>query len=359
MSNLKVKDLLVGISLEKEDLYEDIRIHSKIVEAVKNPYFLEKDIEVCTNSYENTATYQIKGTNQGIHVEFEPIDPNYKRSGELEKIEYIGNVARTRGLFPNPDFSYVQRLKEKYNLPEDFIKKCGDIEPFYKKLTESKIKLAPYEEKILREKPNIQFLTEILGEDMKEVLISGLCDLNEWGETDKAVDIAQKILEFSKTPNKEATTEWNIGKSDAMDFDTLYTVKHIRKEEYKDEPVSEDILFTTFDKNLAEEFIKKYSHEADCFEPYYDYNGGCTIKIPQIQGILKLDSITLVKSMDMTRITPEFFGGINPPESEVKGKTSPLKSFLTKQENTKTNEINSEKAENSYCQPDIDDDLSY
>ena len=108
-----------------------------------------------------TLIYQIDGTNQGISIQSEITDNNKNiingydfpfltpKQKNVKDVYYNTNLSHYRGA--KPCYDYVEKLSRKYDLDEETIKVCGNIEPIYKKMTESHIVLEPIAEFFMKQ----------------------------------------------------------------------------------------------------------------------------------------------------------------------------------------------------------------
>ena len=297
----------------------------RYIEIYSNPDLLEQEV-ICCNVVEDTRKnikkliYQVSGMPFGVLFHCKITEDNkdlLNRSDfpylqhslkniqgiELYRGVYIKNelkdgelsVETQRQELLNFNFDYVEKLKKKYDLPEDFIKCFGDNEPLYKKMTQSRIVIQPQIKSALNmfycnEKP----LQEMLGNDIEKLLNKGLrptlIELKYFLHT---------LIEIAKTPNLEAKEEWHIGKDENITSQSLYIVQHQYDKDvgYEYEEFVADTLFATTDSNMAKEFVEKYKDTVS-----NDKDSVFTNRK------LKIIEVPLVQSIDMSKITPAFFG---------------------------------------------------
>ena len=311
MNKIKLKDIIPDTS--------------RYIEIYSNPDLSEQEV-ICSNVVDDTRKnikkliYQVNGMPFGIlfnckitennqdllnGLDFPYLPANLKniQSIELYQGVYIKNeiksgilsIEEQRQELLNFNFDYVEKLKKKYNLPEDFIKYFGDNEPLYKKITQSRIVIQPQIKSALNmfycnEKP----LQEMLGNDIEKLLNKGLrptlIELKYFLHT---------LIEIAKKPNLEAKEEWHIGKDENITSQSLYIVQHQYDKDvgYEYEEFVTDTLFATTDSNIAKEFVERYKDAVS-----NDKDSVFTNRK------LKIIEVPLVQSIDMSKITPAFFG---------------------------------------------------
>lgn len=298
-----------------QNIIDEKMIKQNYPQVFKNPYFLDKPVSFCgqyednyRGEIERTLIYQIDGTNHGVVIHCKITDDNQKlvngydfpflteKQKNLSGMDYVNNLSHYRNA--KPCYDWVEKMSKKYGLDEEIVKCCGNIEPIYRKLAESQVKISPIAEIFLRnyescEKVFVQSLTD----KEKECYLSMLCDLSS-----TSYILSQELLKLSqKEEYKEKVWELNGDKD--IQADRLYVIKHIYDVDggFGDAIHSEDILFTTLDKNLAEAYISKYSHPVVYDRPYNDL----------YHGQLTLTTIPFIHSMDISKVGPEIFGGVN------------------------------------------------
>ena len=303
MKELTVNDI-IGAT------YADIYFEKEI----QNPYFLNKCVSFCgdyiekyNNEEYKTLIFQIKDSNCGVTVRCKISDDNrniingydYPHLTSAQKnidgMAFVPNLVHYRNAKPNYD--WAEKLSKKYNLDMDLIRACGNLESIYAKM-QGRIEMSPIAESFLTRRNNgDKILLDSLTNEEKENFYENLGDLN------CSIGILLNNIVAIFKENREEPITWQIDGDKNVQADRLYVVKHVYDTDggFGDAIYQEDVLFTTLDKALAESYIAKYSNPVIYDRPYSNL----------YHGKLELESIPFIHSMDITKMTPDLFGGVN------------------------------------------------
>lgn len=228
---MKLKDILSKKSLEE---FEPLMSH--------NPHMQKLDIRYLSaykeDKHNKTLIYQFKGTRRGFYIFCEldgnnnslinktdfPSIPESKKN--INGIEYRIDMDNDFELAEKMDLEYASILSKKYNLPYDLVLNCGDIEPFYKRLTNNDIKISGKEIKTLIDDLKFDDIINLFEPQDREYLRSTLCDVNintdfieMGGDIHPLVPLAEYIskqqeveLDLPKTPEEAMEYEEKLSK---------------------------------------------------------------------------------------------------------------------------------------------------
>jgi hypothetical protein len=326
MASFKIKELISKQNVEniRYDYRNNLsssEIYSQLLE--RSATFRHASVD----EHKKVFTYQIDGTMLGIlftcridkenkellnEYDFPFLPDNLKQIDSIT-VKYCKWLdAEIASKF---NFEYVERLKEKYDLPEDFIKHFGDNEPLYKKIVESDISIQPYTKRMLER--TVYLTPGIMPKELNDIVSLIQKGIPLARNNDDLLYFIDTIESLPPSHQSEIKEEWNIGKSETINSESLYLVQHEYHLEGPDYDgyynqncdIHVDTLFATTDYNLAKEYIETYK-EATAYH----------INYPVAHDELKIVEIPLVKSMDISTHTPSFFGGkkFTPSELSIK-----------------------------------------
>jgi hypothetical protein len=322
MKEITFKDI-VGTQKDLEQLQSKKNNRKIEVQYSDNPYLYnkpmrycgEKTIELQNGTFEKSIFYQFKGSLKGIEFvctgdenEINLINPNDfhllpNSQKNIEKINLIWYLDQRKEL--KLDTEWMNELNEKYNIDMGMLRNFGNIEPIYKKMYNG-VNFSYTAELCANNRFDVDSVVNAsFTEQEKEILKSAFIT------TDSEISsLLRAIKQYCKSQNIDKTNSniWNINSERDLNKEIvtggcLYIVKHEYDVDggFGDSVPTEETLFVTLDKKLAEDFVEKYNRPTVYACPYSEL----------WHGQLKIEEQSLIKSIDIEKITPELFGGVN------------------------------------------------